>query len=79
MNIIVEWWQGLPWSKIALIAWAIVMVVGITFLVYDTWTNRRRALRIKARDMDPAITTGQFYIPTQFKDKKDVNTYAPRR
>jgi hypothetical protein len=79
MSIITEWWQALPWSKVALVAWIIVMVVCIAFLVYDTYTNRRRVLRIKAKELDPAITTGQFYIPTQFKDKKDVNTYAPRR
>jgi hypothetical protein len=32
---------------------------------------RRTHIRVRADEIDPAIITGQFYVPTQFRDMKD--------
>ena len=65
--------------------WIFGIAVGggcVVFLAWDGYKHRRRFNRrhghIKAKDLDPAITTGQFYIPSQFKDKKHANTHTPR-
>jgi hypothetical protein len=80
------------WSAATLFVVSAVVLACIAFLLWDGHRNgtdaelrairrhnrrvRRQRIRVRADEIDPAIVTGQFSIPTQLRDKKNAHTHS---
>lgn len=78
MDKITQWWAMLPWPTATLVVAIAIGLISIGFLIWDGYHHRRRfnrrvpRIRIAAEELDHAILTGQFYIPSQMKDRKGI-------